>query len=151
MQQIENNKIALAATSEKSGLPQLMLQMEGNGYLLRYNGSTSVQSQSFEEEALEIDACSESYFSSCKENAPPTNVAALPNFNQPSNNFYTRSEYSASFSSLVISDYIHDDPDLAQAEEQDDATDFDDSSSSNSSESFASFSSSSSSNLESAD
>ena len=45
MQQIENNKRAVAATNEKPGFLQLMLQREGNGDLLRYNGSTNVDSQ----------------------------------------------------------------------------------------------------------
>ena len=45
MQQIENNKRAVAATNEKPGFLQLMLEREGNGDLLRYNGSTNVDSQ----------------------------------------------------------------------------------------------------------
>ena len=45
MQQIEHNKRAVAATSEKPGFLQLMLQREGNGDLLRYNGSTNLDSQ----------------------------------------------------------------------------------------------------------
>ena len=78
------------------------MQLRGNSSLTR------VDSGSREHEALELDSSSESSFSSDKENVPPTVGAFTPNYCALANDFYTSSEYSASFSSLVISDYIAD-------------------------------------------